>query len=542
MAIIRDSRADCFRDMVASFVTIQTHQGQLSYVAPGQAGSQFFGQKLGVARRWFYGPHPLSKKGVWWAVEPKVSLSAPRTEAAYAYESATVTRFFMWSFVIPSSGTLAWTNDPVSYTVVGQWHEQYQPNEGREPPFEVDVSSDSSGVHLRLTISEDGGTGTSGNKTYEATHHVFELGDLEKDREYLIAVRCKAEGMANDFLTMWLDGKQVVNYSGYVGYPYYDGSGNWPNYVPNQGTYKQQNFFKIGTYTYFSAASPSYRAIAQRGAIIGDQNETYDSMYAYYMSTPTTLSHTKPRIAVSVLGGTNVVGGGTSGAINRAIAGIPCQDPVAPSTNAQASVVPAISNRLSERGYGVNIANCGVAGAGMTTFVGRCRGTYNTSTVYLAGDTVTPSSLVGNDSTYMPLGLKFVCEVGGTSGASIPTWPTLENATVTDNGITWRAERRESYDVANHTYTFGELGFDPLGLLSQAIAYVDQIAGVDIKLLILAPNLDTAQNTSIAEAVAEIQKLADKMDIRVIVSSQTATGTPDDAQMGNIGRAIADEI
>lgn len=543
MAILKDSRADCYRDILTGFTSIQAYEGAQTYYNPSVIGKTWYlGQKLGVPRRWFYGPHPTAKKGVWWALEPKVSMGAPRTEAAYDYEAATVTRFFMWSFTLASNGNLKWIPDTTSYSTIGQWHEQYQPNGGREPPFEVSVYADADGMKLRLAIAEDGGTGTSGQSTYEATHHVFELGSLEFDREYLLAVRCKAQGVADDFLTLWLDGKQMVSYYGYVGFPYYDGSGNYPNYIPNQGTYKQQNFFKIGSYNYLNAPSPSYRAVAHRGAMIGDANETYDSMYAAYMAKPTTTVHGRTRFAVAILGGTNVSGAGTSGAINRATYGLPCQDPVAPSTVAQASLAPELSSRLSGRGYGALVANCAVAGYGISTYVGRCRGTYQTNTVYVAGDSVTPATKVGANGTYMPDGLKYICEVGGTSGGTVPTWPTAEHASVTDNGIVWRAERRETYDTADHIYSFGELGFDPLGKLSEAAAYVDQIAAVDKKVLVLFPLLDQSQNTDYAKYVPQIKQFADLLGIDVVVSNQSVSTTPDDYTIGEIGRIAADEI
>lgn len=467
--------------------------------------------------------------------------NGPRTEAAYTYEAATVTRFFMWRFHLPASGSLVWVSDTLSYCIVGQWHEKYQPNGGRQPPFAVTVYEDGTGIRLKADIGHDGGTGTSGTLTYAATDVTFELGNIVKGQDYTIAVNCRAQGAAGDFLKLWLDGVQLVDYSGYVGYPHANGSGDFPAY-DGSGTYDQQNFFKTGCYSYMATASPqTHRSVIHGGVVIGDQTETYASITTAYAADPVVTSHTRTRVAVAVLGGSNAAGNSGSGAGNRALYGMPCQDPVAPATVNQASLVPALSSRLSERGFGVNAANCAQAGAGITTYVGRCQGTYTVSTVYLPGDTVTPVTPVGVTS-FMDLGLKYICEVGGTSGGSTPAWPTTEFGSVTDNGITWRAERRETYDVAGYTYVFGELGWDPLGLLSQAIAYVDQIPAVDRKVLLLIPGIDPVQNTSITAAISSLTSLANQMGIEVIRSVQSLVGAADDAQLGKIGRAAADEI
>lgn len=542
MAILRDSRADKYRDVGASFTSIQCHEGQPTYYPPGTGGATYFlGPKLGVPRRWFYGPHPIDNRGVWWAVEPKVGNGGPRSEASYPYEAATVTRFFMWRFHLPAFGPLAWLTDPLSYCIVGQWHENFQPNGGRAPPFGVAVYEDSSGIRLKVSIGHDNGTGTSGTLTYPEIIVEFELGNIVRGQDYTVAVNCRAQGAVGDFLKLWLGDTQFVNYTGYVGYPHANGSGDYPNY-DGSGTYDQQNFFKTGAYCYMATTSPQmHRSVVQCGVVIGDQNETFATMAAAYAATPVITSHARTRIAVAVLGGTNVAGGSGSGATNRALYGSPCQDPVAPATAVLASLVPALSNRLSERGFGVNAANCALTGAGITTYVGRCRGTHATTTVYLPGDIVTPAAPVGVTS-FISLGLKYVCEVGGTSAGSVPIWPTLEFGSVVDNGITWRAERRESYDTANHTYTFGELGFDPLGLLSQAMAYVDQIPGADRKVLLVMPDLDPAQNINITAAIDSLTSFAGQMSITVIRSAQSFSGIADDAQLGIIGRAAASEI
>ncbi len=113
---------------------------------------------------------------------------------------------------------------------------------------------------------------------------------------------------------------------------------------------------------------------------------------------------------------------------------------------------------------------------------------------------------------------------------------------MTDSGgVVWVAERRESYDTAAHTYAPGELGFDPLGLLSQAVLCVSQTPTPDRKILVLMTGLD-AQNSSATAATAVITAWAATFGIEVITSAQTASGTPDDYTLNAIGIAAANEF
>jgi hypothetical protein len=56
--------------------------------------------------------------------------------------------------------------------------------------------------------------------------------------------------------------------------------------------------------------------------------------------------------------------------------------------------------------------------------------TWLPSTQVLVGEVATPTAPGGNGHTYR-------CTVAGTTSTAEPTWPTLENGTVTDGGVTW---------------------------------------------------------------------------------------------------------
>lgn len=73
------------------------------------------------------------------------------------------------------------------------------------------------------------------------------------------------------------------------------------------------------------------------------------------------------------------------------------------------------------------------------------------SKAYVAGNVIVPSPQNGHT---------YICASGGTSGTTQPTWPTVSNATVTDNSVTWR-ENGLQYQI---TFKFSANGpFNPPG-------------------------------------------------------------------------------
>lgn len=96
-------------------------------------------------------------------------------------------------------------------------------------------------------------------------------------------------------------------------------------------------------------------------------------------------------------------------------------------------------------------------------------------TVYAEDDEVRPTSL----STFT--GYTYICTTAGTSGATEPTWPTDEDGTVADGGVTWT--RQDDLDYSNFPMLpLHDWDITPDGLLrlnaSYTAGYVLCIVGI----------------------------------------------------------------
>lgn len=520
MTIISDARAN-LKDVVTSWSSIQTYTGQKTYYQPSVGGQTYYiGRKLGVPRRVEIVPSKYTGGLMWRMHEPSVGNGGPRTECSFLYEANTVTRIWTWEFIIPENGPDKWQIDSTIFSIVGQLHDYLQPNGGRAPPWSFALIDTTGGIKLTLDIAHDNGTGTSGTGV-PAVVVSNNLGIVTPGNKYRVCIQSKASGALNDFCKVWLDNNLAVDYSGYVGFP-------------NSG----QNFFKIGTYTYFNTTGASSRTMYYTGVMMGDQNETVSTMNTAFDSVPALALGGRTRVSIAVVGGANAAGGDPSYGVCKTFYGLPASDPILPSLVVAPSVLPSLNDALCIEGYGSYLSNCGIIGVSVSSYTGRCVGAFSNGTSYTAGDAVTPPTPVGV-SSYFPLGLKYICTSGGISGSS-PTFPVIENEVLVSGSTSWIAEKRMSYDVSGHYYIQGELGFDPLGYLSQLICSVGQYT-VDRKIAVFVFGLDNATQED-NNSLNIIKTYLKTANVDMIVSSQTATGQLNFSDVKNVGKNIAAEV
>lgn len=142
---------------------------------------------------------------------------------------------------------------------------------------------------------------------------------------------------------------------------------------------------------------------------------------------------------------------------------------------------------------------------------------------YNEGDLVIPTTANGH---------LYICTVGGTSGGSEPSWPTIDGETVTDNAVTWECIGNGDiayYEISGTGYTAGgaEIANKTLELAGAdtvldgdnllwssatlttryGIIYDDTPSNVDEKKLLAY--LDFESNKSASSADFEIQWNAD---------------------------------
>lgn len=65
---------------------------------------------------------------------------------------------------------------------------------------------------------------------------------------------------------------------------------------------------------------------------------------------------------------------------------------------------------------------------------------WSPSTAYAVGTVVAPDTVTG---------LLYRCTTAGTSGATAPTWPTIQGNTVSDNGLVWTAVNQGADRIQN---------------------------------------------------------------------------------------------
>jgi len=85
---------------------------------------------------------------------------------------------------------------------------------------------------------------------------------------------------------------------------------------------------------------------------------------------------------------------------------------------------------------------------------------WRSGTAYRLNYIVVPSDSTDNiNSNILSNGFYYKCTSAGTSGTTLPTWPTTPGATVNDGSVTWTAMREGGVEVwqASHAYAVGDI-------------------------------------------------------------------------------------
>lgn len=89
-------------------------------------------------------------------------------------------------------------------------------------------------------------------------------------------------------------------------------------------------------------------------------------------------------------------------------------------------------------------------------------------------------------SPSMPANTIAICTKAGTSGSSEPTWPSLVNGTVTDNGVTWKLIEAYPQQLPANGGT-ADTASNALKLNGQAASYYATAANLALKAAIASP-------------------------------------------------------
>lgn len=89
-------------------------------------------------------------------------------------------------------------------------------------------------------------------------------------------------------------------------------------------------------------------------------------------------------------------------------------------------------------------------------------------------------------SPSMPANTIAICTKAGTSGSSEPTWPSLINGTVTDNGVTWKLIEAYPQQLPANGGT-ADTASNALKLNGQAASYYATAANLALKAAIASP-------------------------------------------------------
>lgn len=126
-------------------------------------------------------------------------------------------------------------------------------------------------------------------------------------------------------------------------------------------------------------------------------------------------------------------------------------------------------------------------------------------------------------SPSMPPNTIAICTQAGITGSSEPTWPTLVNGTVTDNGVTWKLIEAYPTQLPANGGT-ADLAKNAEKLGGQLPAYYASAAALDLKAAIVSPTFTGTPKAPTAAAGTNNTQIATTAFVAEAIAAITSQG------------------
>lgn len=126
-------------------------------------------------------------------------------------------------------------------------------------------------------------------------------------------------------------------------------------------------------------------------------------------------------------------------------------------------------------------------------------------------------------SPSMPANTIAICTKAGTTGSSEPTWPTLVDGTVTDNGVTWKLIEAYPQELPAKGGT-ADTASNALKFNGQAASYYATAANLALKAAIASPTFTGTPKAPTAAAGTNTTQIATTAFVANAVAAITSQG------------------